>query len=561
MRILNGWSVRGRLWATFSALLFVLVVSGGISIFQARQIGALAEDIGTNALPSVMQLGRFSENIAVLRRLRQSLLIADQEEQQRVLRQAPQVLTRIEASWAIYQPLISDGEERRLADAIAAAWSTYRRADAEFVALFEARRTEEAARFFAATVNPAGIALREALTRGQDINEAMANRALGDIRAAQQRAFWLIGAAALLGLIIAIGAAVWLNRSITSGVVRLAGVMRQLAKRDYAFALPDAARSDEIGDLARGIEECRTGLQDADRLAATQATEQRAKAARAERVNTLVQGFEAETAGVLRAVASAATELDATAQEMGQAAERGTGQATSVAAASEQASSNVRTVAASAEELTASIAEVARQVQTSAEVAQRASEHARATDDTVRALAGSAARIGDVVKLIGEIAGQTNLLALNATIEAARAGEAGKGFAVVASEVKQLAAQTAKATTEIGAQITQMQSDTNLAVEAISSIASTIETLTATTMQVAAAAEQQAAATQEIGRAVAEAASGTQDVSRHAAGLREDAEHTGATAGQLRAASGELAQQAETLRGKVDSFLGDIRAA
>ena len=561
MALRIGWSVRGRLWSAFAALLLTLATVGAISIVETRRIIGRAEDIGANALPSVKLLGRFTESLEIHRRLRLSLLAADEQERQRALPRAPQIQARIEASWAAYLPLITSPEEQQIVNAIAAAWATYRRVDAEFVALFEAHRTEDAARFFAATLNPAGIALRNTLNRAQDFNEAAADRALGDIRAAQRQSLWLIGAATLLGLLIAIGAALWLNRAVTARLLRLTGVMRQLARRDYAFDLPCIARRDEIGDLARGIDECRTGLQEADRLAAAQAAEQQAKAARAERVSTLIQGFEAETAGVLRAVASAATELDATAQEMGQAAERGSDNASSVAAASEQASGNVQTVAAATEELTASIAEVARQVQTSAEVAQRASEHARATDDTVRALAGNAARIGDVVRLIGEIAGQTNLLALNATIEAARAGEAGKGFAVVASEVKQLAAQTAKATTEIGAQIAQMQSDTNLAVEAISSIASTIGTLTATTMQVAAVAEEQAAATQEIGRAVAEAASGTQEVSRHAVGLREDAEHTGATAGQLRAASGELARQAETLRGKVDGFLGDIRAA
>ncbi|MBR0646100.1 methyl-accepting chemotaxis protein [Plastoroseomonas hellenica] len=561
MALRAGWSVKGRLWAAFAALLLTLAAVGGISMMETRRIINLADDIGTHALPSVKFLGRFSESIEAHRRLRLTLLAADEQERQRALPRAPQMLARAEAQWVAYQPLILSPEERGLAEAIAAAWAAYRRADDEYGALYGAGRAEQAARFFAATLNPAGIALRNAIGRAQDLSEATAERDLSEIRAAERQSAWLLGAVTLFGLGLGCGAGFWLNRSVTSRVIGMAGVMRQLAKRDYAFALPDAARSDEIGDLARGIEECRTGLQEADRLAAAQAAEQQAKAARAERVNTLVQGFEAETAGVLRAVAAAATELDTTAQEMGSAAERGTDKATSVAAASEQASGNVQTVAAATEELTASIAEVARQVQTSAEVAQRASEHARATDDTVRALAGSAARIGDVVKLIGEIAGQTNLLALNATIEAARAGDAGKGFAVVASEVKQLAAQTAKATTEIGAQIAQMQADTNLAVAAISSIASTIGTLTATTMQVAAVAEQQAAATQEIGRAVAEAASGTQEVSRHTVGLREDAENTGATAGQLRTASGELARQAETLRGKVDGFLGDIRAA
>jgi methyl-accepting chemotaxis protein len=211
--------------------------------------------------------------------------------------------------------------------------------------------------------------------------------------------------------------------------------------------------------------------------------------------------------------------------------------------------------------MAASIAEVARQVAESARVARWAAEDARSTDATVASLSEAAQRICEVVRLIGGIAGQTNLLALNATIEAARAGEAGKGFAVVASELKTLATQTAKATEEIGAQITAIQSETDRAVEAIRGINKTIEDMDGLTQQVAAAAEQQSAATREIGRAVAEAASGTQEVTRLAIGVTTGAQQTGAAASQVQAAPGELSLRAESLRGEVDSFLAGIRAA
>ena len=182
----------------------------------------------------------------------------------------------------------------------------------------------------------------------------------------------------------------------------------------------------------------------------------------------------------------------------------------------EEASVNVQTVASAAEELSSSISEIARQVAQSSTIAGKAVEDAQADRHaSSRRWRRGAQKIGDVVGLISSIAGQTNLLALNATIEAARAGDAGKGFAVVASEVKNLANQTAKATGDISAQIAEIQAATTEAVEAIGTIAQTIDELSRIAASIAASVEEQGAATQEIARNVHEAASGTQDVSIH----------------------------------------------
>jgi methyl-accepting chemotaxis protein len=271
--------------------------------------------------------------------------------------------------------------------------------------------------------------------------------------------------------------------------------------------------------------------------------------------------FEREVGGVVEAVAAAAGEMQQAAQELSSAAGTSGKEADAVAEASGRAGADVQAVAASAEELAASVAEITRQVSEGAEVARAAAAEARATDGTVQGLAQAASRIGDVVRLISSIAGQTNLLALNATIEAARAGEAGKGFAVVASEVKSLAAQTAKATEEIAAQVGGIQGSTEEAVHALRSITTTIERMNEVTTAIAAAVEEQGAATREIARSAALVADGTGTVTRRIEDVRQASGETGRSASQMLDASGDLARQAGTLREKADGFLRQIRAA
>jgi methyl-accepting chemotaxis protein len=253
-------------------------------------------------------------------------------------------------------------------------------------------------------------------------------------------------------------------------------------------------------------------------------------------------------------VASAASEMRATAEGMARTAEETTRQAGSVASAAEVTSVNVQTVSSAGEELTASISEIARQVAESSNISQHAVVEADKTSEAIQTLAEAAQKIGNVVTLINDIAGQTKLLALNATIEAARAGEAGKGFAVVASEVKSLSDQTARATHEISSQVNAMQSATQTSVGAIAGITDTIRKVAEIASAIAGAVEEQTAATREIAANVAQVSEGTQLVSTSIANVSDAAVQTSQASNDLLNASAELAQQAESLTLEMDKL-------
>jgi methyl-accepting chemotaxis protein len=371
----------------------------------------------------------------------------------------------------------------------------------------------------------------------------------------------LMSALLLVAILLSGAGMMAVSRRVIRPLHVLRDAMLKLAGGDLSVEAPFTDRKDEIGALAGALAVFRRQATDKATIEQDQQRQNTLAAERQRAVEAHIGSFDAQVRNALDALNSASAQMTQASGEMEVISARSNDHARAATVATQDASSNVAGIAAASEELSASIAEINRQVAHATHITGRAVAETRQTDDTVRGLADSAARIGDVVKLIGDIAAQTNLLALNATIEAARAGEAGKGFAVVASEVKSLAKQTAKATGEIASQISAVRDVTGAAVKAIKQIGATIEEVSSVAASIAAAVEQQGASTQEIARNAQAAAGRTQDASQTVMRMSEAADAAGATAQAVKSAAAALGTEAGHLRGQVDNFLSRIRAA
>jgi methyl-accepting chemotaxis protein len=366
--------------------------------------------------------------------------------------------------------------------------------------------------------------------------------------------------AGIVVLLIA-GVAYLIARSISRPLSLITERTGQLAEGNIEIDVPFLGEPNELGRLAHALDVFKTNRRRAEQLDRAQRAEQAAKLQRQERLERVIAAFNERSARAIEAVASAAEQVQAQARNLTDMAKESRSNLQAVGEAAIDTTGNVQAVAGAAEELSAAVVEVNRRVVKSTDVSKRAVAETEQTSLTMRSLVEAAQRIGNIVQVIQEIASQTNLLALNATIEAARAGDAGKGFAVVAGEVKTLANQTTRATEEIQAQVSSIQSETARAVSAIESIGKTVGEMSDTTTAIASAMEQQGATSHDIARNMSEAAGRTREVSAKVTTVGQAAETTSAAASELQAASDELRRQAAQLETDMQSFLGEVRAA
>lgn len=560
--MLSRLSIRTKITAVIAFLLIAMTTMGVLAVRQMQDINANAVDLQNNWLPSVRAIGEMQMGMTRYRILVRDHLLATDAAKKTAAETKLQAQDKDNERLAkAYQGLITSPEERALYEEFRKTWAAYTALIPEVLALSRSTDPTKGLDAFAEKAGPLGFKADEILSKDLELNSKGANAAGKNANDSYAMAFKMVVGALAFAIISGIAIGFYLIRDVSRGIDSIVQPMKTLGEGDLTADVPHQGEKTEIGTMADTLQVFKQALiakKAADEAASLEAD---AKIQRGQRVDGITREFESLIGELVESLSSSSTELEAAANTLTSTAETTGKTSGSAASASQEVSSNVQSVAVATEEITSSVGEIGRQVQESSRIANEAVRQAQKTDASITELSQAASRIGDVVKLITAVAEQTNLLALNATIEAARAGDAGRGFAVVASEVKALAAQTAKATDEISAQIASMQTATQDSVSTIKEIGKTINQISEISSAIAAAVEEQGAATQEISRSVQQAAQLSGEVAASITDVSKGAGETGAASGQVLSSAQMLSSDSARLKTEVQKFLTTVRAA
>ncbi len=363
-------------------------------------------------------------------------------------------------------------------------------------------------------------------------------------------------------LIVAAAGGVFLLLTVFLKPVReAAAAINMLAEDKPVDMSAHAHRQDEIGQMARAVDSLARSLAERAEMRAAEDQRIATEGARRAAMEAAISQFDAAIGSVMERVASRAVSVSGSTGTVAASGEAATAGARETVQATEETLQRVTGIAGATEELNAAIVEIRRQTEEAMNVSTEATQAVESASADVSGLAATAEKIGEVVELIRAIAEQTNLLALNATIEAARAGEAGRGFAVVASEVKQLASQTARATEDIGSQVSAIQQATGRTVTSMTNITETVVKMRRASEAISTAIDQQAQATQEIGVSVEGTASVAQTAGRSIGEVSDRLRAVGTAVGTLNDVAKGLEADVAGLRDSVGTFLQEVKAA
>ncbi|MDO8607188.1 MAG: methyl-accepting chemotaxis protein [Phaeospirillum sp.] len=557
-------SISGRLTGVLATLAALMLVVGWLGVSGLHSIGSDLKTVyQENTLP-VIDLANIVDQLQdnYLQVAITEVELLRGEQWRSVADRTAQIngnIATISTKWSAYMAQYHPEEEKRLAE-------NFAKTRQEFVAkgllpameLAKAGDSAALGKHMAENLRPNYLAAHTSLMELVAYQNKDAKNTFEASTAHIQRLVMMMSVVLLVSFGLAVMLGSWILGTIRRPMQAMQTHFDAIASGNLSHDIPPASVGEynQMHALLRALK-AKLGYGQLEKVELDRQSEVQRKT----ELNRVAQSLEDRVKGVVDLIDVASGSLLGNAQTLSHNAQETMIQSGNVTAMTSQVTSNVQAVSAATHELSSSVTEISRQVSHAADISRDAVRQASETDRMVRSLAEAAQKIGEVVKLINDIAAQTNLLALNATIEAARAGDAGKGFAVVANEVKHLANQTAKATEEIGTQINAIQTETQSAVAAISSISGTIENINELSAAIAAAVEEQGAATSEIARSVEQAAHGTAQAAENVAVVSGAAEETKMMSDQVFTAADGLKGASNQLAQEVAGFIREIRTA